>query len=308
MAALSFWNLPHSVDIREVSPRDGLQIEAPISTEAKRQLLTALVETGVSRIEATAFVSPRLVPSMADAVQVASMVEQWPHVQFSALVPNLRGAQRAIDAGITNLEYVISASDGHSRANVGVDSYAATQQMDSIHNLVRSSGGLCEVIIATAWDCPFDGPTPPGRVLDIARHAVTLGVDRLSIADTIGTATPIRVASLYEAVQEFSAGISLGAHFHNTRGAGLANVLAAMSSGVRQFDSSIGGLGGCPFAPGASGNIATEELVYLLEGMGIDTGINLSRAISAAQLAQKLVGRTLSSSLLQSTFSLAISH
>ncbi|MFC4605974.1 hydroxymethylglutaryl-CoA lyase [Rhodococcus kronopolitis] len=290
---------PVRVDIREVGLRDGLQNEAPVSVAAKALLLDAVVATGVRRVEATAFVSPRAVPSMADAEQVAAQLHRWPGVRFSALVASPNGARRAVAAGITDLEYVVSAGDGHSRANVRIGTEEATEQVAEVAAVVHDAGGRVEVIVATAWDCPFDGPTPPERVLRIVERAVELGADELAIADTIGTATPVRVRRLIGAVRERVGPVELGAHFHNTRGAGLACAVAAVDAGVLRLDASTGGLGGCPFAPGASGNIATEELVYLLQDMGIETGVDLQRSIDAARVAQGVVGHSVPSNLLR---------
>jgi len=200
---------------------------------------------------------------------------------------------------VAHLEYVVSAADGHSRANVGRSSAEATAQIPEIVAIAHDSGVTVEVIVATAWDCPFDGPTPPQRVLDIVSVACDSGVDRLAIADTIGTTTPRRVSDLIALVRPRIGDIPLGAHFHNTRGAGLASAYAAVSAGVTRLDASAGGLGGCPFAPGASGNIATEDLVYLLRDSGIHTDVDLQAAIAAAGVAQDVVGHGLPSSLLR---------
>lgn len=287
-----------AVDIREVGPRDGLQIEDPIPTEAKLEFIDALVATGVRRIEVTSFVSPRAVPSLADAEAVAAQLDRWPGVEFSALVASLNGARRALDAGLRRVEYVVSASDGHSRANVGRDSAASVALIEPIAELVHETGGQLEVIIAIAFDCPFDGPTPPQRVAEIARSAITSGADALAVADTIGTASPIRMVDVLGKVRAAAPETVPGVHLHNTRGQGLANAWAAYSEGVRQFDSAAGGLGGCPFAPGASGNIATEELAYMFEDGGIATGIDIDRALDAARVISGLLGKPVASNLL----------
>lgn len=291
--------LPKKVDIREVSLRDGLQIEEPVPLSAKLELLEAVVATGVREVEATAFVSPSKVPALADAAELAAELGRFDHVEFSALVASPNGAKRAIAAGMRSVEYVVSAADGHSRANVGRDSAAAGAQTRDIAAIAHDSGATVEVIVATAWDCPFDGPTPPQRVLDIVDTAMEVGVDRIAIADTIGTATPKRVTDLVALVRPRIGDIPLGAHFHNTRGAGLASAYAAVSSGVTRLDASVGGLGGCPFAPGASGNIATEDLVYLLRDSGIATDVDLEAAIAAARVARTVVGHDLPSALLR---------
>ncbi|MGC0366470.1 hydroxymethylglutaryl-CoA lyase [Rhodococcus sp. 27YEA15] len=287
------------VSIREVGPRDGLQIEDPVSLEQKLRLIDALVQTGVPRIEVTSFVSPRAVPSLADAELVAAELHRWPGVEFSALVAGVRGAERAVAAGLKTVEYVVSASDGHSQANVRSTTAQATDRIGEVTNIVHGAGGRVEVIVATSWDCPFDGPTDPERVLAIAERAKDFGVDQFAIADTIGTATPGRVARLIGALSERVGEFELGAHFHNTRGSGLACALAAVQHGVRNLDASTGGLGGCPFAPGASGNIATEELVYMLTDMGIETGVDLEASIRAAGVAEDVVGHRVPSNLLR---------
>jgi hydroxymethylglutaryl-CoA lyase len=291
--------LPCSVDIREVGPRDGLQIEAPIPTAAKLELLTALIATGVRWIEATAFVSPTAVPALADAEAIAEFTLRHPTITWSALAVNTRGAHRAMTAGLTNLEYVVSAGEGHSRANANRSTAQAVAEIAEVASIVRDAGGRCEVIVATAWDCPFDGPTPVARVAEICAQAVASGADQLCLADTIGTATPGRVFEVIAAVRGAVGDVPLGAHFHDTRGAGLACAWAAVSAGVRMLDASIAGLGGCPFAPGASGNIATEELVYLLEASGVATGLHLDATLEAAGLANRLIGGHRGSKLLR---------
>lgn len=292
-------NLPAKVDIREVCLRDGLQIETPIPLSAKVAILEAIVATGVREVEATAFVSPSKVPALADAAELAEELHRFPEVEFSALVASPNGAKRAIAAGLRSIEYVVSASDAHSHSNVGRTSAEATAQIADIVAIAGDSDTSVEVIIATAWDCPFDGPTDPHRVLDIASAAVGFGANRLAIADTIGTTTPRRVSSLIEKVRPLIGDLPLGAHFHNTRGAGLASAYAAVQSGVTRLDASVGGLGGCPFAPGASGNIATEDLVYMLRDSDIEVDVELTAAIDAARVAQDAVGHELPSALLR---------
>ena len=290
-------HLPSSVDIREVGLRDGLQLEAPIPTDAKLEILEAVAATGVRRVEVTSFVSPRAVPALADAEQVVAELHRWPDVHFSALVAGAGGARRAVAAGMPDLEYVISASDGHSQANAGRTTAEAVAAVGEIAGLAHADGGRCEAIIAVAWDCPFDGPTPVERVVDIARRSVDQGADQLCLGDTIGTTVPGRVVALLDAVRQACPGVDVGVHFHNTRGSGLACVLAAVDAGITQLDASVGGLGGCPFAPGASGNIATEEVVYLLEDSGVSTGVDLEATLRAAAVVEKAVGHPLTSNL-----------
>ncbi|MGV0605100.1 hydroxymethylglutaryl-CoA lyase [Mycolicibacterium sp. XJ1904] len=290
------------VQIRDVSLRDGLQIEDPIPLSAKLELLAAVAATGVREMEATAFVSPSKVPALADAADLATHLQEYRDshgIEFSALVASPNGAKRAIAAGLSSIEYVVSAADGHSQANVGRTSAEATALIPEIIAIAHDSGARVEVIVATTWDCPFDGPTPHQRVVDVMTTALSSEVDRLAIADTIGTATPRRVTETIEALRPLVGEIPLGAHFHNTRGAGLASAYAAVTAGITRLDASVGGLGGCPFAPGASGNIATEDLVYLLRDSGIGVDVDLDAAIEAAGVAQRLVGHDLPSSLLR---------
>jgi len=294
--------VPGHVTIREVSLRDGLQIEAPIPLAAKLELLEAVLATGVREVEATAFVSPSKVPALADAAALAAelpRLRQSYDVEFSALVAGAGGAGRAVAAGIGSIEYVVSAADGHSQANVGRSTADSTHLIADIARIAHEHDATIEVIIATAWDCPFDGPTDPRRVLDIAMAAMEIGVDRLAIADTIGTTTPRRVTTLVEALAPVVGDLPLGAHFHNTRGAGLASAYAAVCAGVTRLDASVGGLGGCPFAPGASGNIATEDLVYMLRDSDIGVDVDLEAAIRAADVARRLIGHDLPSALLR---------
>lgn len=286
------------VTIRDVALRDGLQIEKPVTLEQKLALLDAVVATGVTEIEATAFVSPSKVPAMADAAELATELGRYPDVAFSALVASQNGVKRALAAGFDSVEYVVAATDGFSRANVGRSTDEAVAAIPEIVEMGHDGGAAVEIAIATVWDCPFDGPTPIERVQRVVDAAVAGGADRIMIADTIGTAVPSRVTAVVEAIAPLIGDLPLSCHFHNTRGAGLASAYAAVSAGVTRLDASIGGLGGCPFAPGATGNIATEDLVYLLRDSGITVDVDLERAIAAAAVAQRVVGHDLPSALL----------
>jgi len=236
---------------------------------------------------------------MADAAELAAHLHDYPDIEFSALVASPNGAKRAVAAGLRSIEYVVAASDAFSNANVGRGRAQATEQIEEIVAIAHDSDVAVEVIVATAWDCPFAGPTPPQRVLEIGAAARDRGVDRFSIADTIGTTTPGRVSSLIAQLRPVIGDVPLGGHFHNTRGAGLASAYAAVSSGVTRLDASVGGLGGCPFAPGVTGNIATEDLVYLLRDSDVDVDIDLRAAIAAAEVAKSVVGHDLPSALLR---------
>ena len=292
-------DLPARISVREVGPRDGLQNEDPVPATAKIALIDLLAKTGVSRIEAVSFVRAEAIPQMADADEVWAGVTKDPAVRYSALAPNLRGARRALDAGFTEVEAVVSASDTHNRKNVNRSTAQSLDEIAVIIDEAHRRGATCQVVVATAWGCPYEGDVPVDRVLAVAGRAVADGADAISFGDTTGMATPRRVRDLVGSFRSRHPDVPLNLHFHNTRGTGLANVLAALELGVDDFDASVGGLGGCPYAPGASGNIATEELVYMVEDMGVGTGIDLAAMIEAAGAAERIVGRELSSQVLR---------
>ncbi|MDP9399315.1 MAG: hydroxymethylglutaryl-CoA lyase [Actinomycetota bacterium] len=301
-------DLPGTISLREVGPRDGLQNEAPVPTSAKIALIDALSRTGVGRIEAVSFVSPRAIPQMADADEVWAAIERRPEVRYSALVPNLRGAQRALDAGFPEIEVVVSASDVHNRRNVNRSTDESLDAVAEVVALAHERGARVQAIVATAFGSPFGDDVPVERVLKVAGRMLADGADSLSYGDTTGMATPTRVTALVGETRMAFPDVSVNLHFHNTRGAGLANVLAALQLGVTDFDASIGGLGGCPYAPGASGNIASEELVHMVEDMGIGTGIDLEVMIEAAAEAERLVRRTLPSQVLRAGSRTTVVH
>jgi hydroxymethylglutaryl-CoA lyase len=292
-------DLPARISLREVGPRDGLQNEAPVPTDAKVQLIDALSDTGVRRIEAVSFVHPRAIPQMADADDVWSRITRRDDIRYSALVPNLKGAQRALDAGFADIEVVVSASDTHNRKNVNRSTHESLDDIAALIGSAHQAGATVQVIVSTAWGCPYEGDVPVDRVLAVAARAVADGADGISFGDTTGMATPVRVRRLVGGFRSAHPDVLLNLHFHNTRGTGLANVLTALELGVDDFDASVGGLGGCPYAPGATGNVATEELVHMVEDMGVATGIDLDAMIDAARTAERLVGRTLPSQVLR---------
>lgn len=291
--------MPSAVSLREVGPRDGLQNEKPVPTEAKVRLLDALSATGVRRIEAVSFVHPRAIPQMADAEEVWRRARKAPGVRYSALVPNRRGAERALAAGFRDIEVVVSASDTHNRRNVNRSTAESLDDIAAIISVLHAAGASVEVIIATSFGCPYEGDVDPKRVASIVDRVVADGADRVAFGDTTGMATPRRVRDVVTVVRDRHPDIPLLLHFHNTRGTALANILTALELGVTEFDASVGGLGGCPYAPGASGNVATEEVVHMLHDMGIDTGIDLAALLEAAALAQEIVGRELPSGVLR---------
>ncbi len=220
-------------------------------------------------------------------------------VRYSALAPNLRGARRALDAGFTEVEAVVSASDTHNRRNVNRGTGESLDDIAVMIEEAHARGATCQVVVATAWGCPYEGDVPVSRVLAVAGRAVADGADAISFGDTTGMATPRRVTRLVGEFRTMHPDVPLNLHFHNTRGTGLANVLAALELGADDFDAAVGGLGGCPYAPGASGNIATEELVHMVEDMGVATGVDLEAMISAAAEAERIIGRQLPSQVLR---------
>ncbi|BCJ65443.1 hydroxymethylglutaryl-CoA lyase [Polymorphospora rubra] len=291
--------LPAKVSIREVGPRDGLQNEDPVPTGAKIKLLDALSATGVGRIEAVSFVHPKAIPQMADADEVWAGATPADGVRYSALVPNSRGARRALAAGFTEVEVVVSASDTHNRRNVNRSTAESLDDIAGLIALLHDAGATAEVIVATSFGCPYEGDVDPARVAGIVDRVLADGADRIAFGDTTGMGTPRRVRELVSAVRERQPDAPLLLHFHNTRGTALANLLTALELGVTEFDASVGGLGGCPYAPGASGNVATEEVVHMLHDMGVDTGIDLDRLIEVAEYAEEIVGRQLPSGVLR---------
>ncbi|MGO2110012.1 MAG: hydroxymethylglutaryl-CoA lyase [Pseudoclavibacter sp.] len=287
---------PTAVTIREVGPRDGLQLERPIPTEAKLEFIDRLVRAGSTRIEATSFVNPQAVPALADAADVVAAFDRWPDVEFVVLVAGLGGARRALGAGAPRLEFVVSVSESHSQANANKSVAEAVAAAETAIELSHGAGVPCEVILAMSFDCPFDGPTDPARVIELATRFADAGADRLHIADTVGTAAPNRTIDLCSRFQD-ALGRSPGLHLHDTRGLGLANALAAASIGVDTFDAAVGGLGGCPFAPGASGNVATEDLVHMLEELGIATGYGLGELREANTYLSSVLDKPLDAAL-----------
>lgn len=273
-----------SVTIIEVGPRDGLQNEPEIfSTEKKVELITHAINAGIRRIEAVSFVNPRRVPQMADAEAVMRAVPRPEHVRYSGLALNLRGAQRAVDAGVHEINYVVVATDTYNQANQGCPTQDTLNAWEEVADLARRHNIGCTFTIAATFGCPFEGEVPIERVTHIASKAAELGADEIVLADSIGVASPFDVSTRIAAVREVVPDAVLRCHFHNTRNTGLANVAAALQSGVTLFDAAIGGIGGCPFAPGATGNIPTEDVAYMLHRMGALKGIKLDALVDAAQ-------------------------
>ena len=277
--------------ITDVGPRDGLQDQPRILTVDERlRLIGAIVDAGVASIEVGSFVSPRAVPAMAGTDAVVAALPTGSPVHYTALIPNMKGYELARAAGARSVTMVLYASEGMAQKNVGMSMAQAEAATADILVAARADGLEVIAAISVAFACPFDGATDPGVVRAVADKFLALGTDRIVIADTIGAGNPQQVRSLTSDLVRDHGADRLGCHFHDTRALGLANVFAAVESGIRRFDASIAGLGGCPFAPGASGNVATEDVVMMLEQMGFDTGIDLGALLRASDLAQELTG------------------
>lgn len=293
------FELCDKVEIVEVGPRDGLQNEKKIvDTEEKVKLIKALAEAGLSQIEATSFVHPKWVPQLADASELFKRISSIEGVVFSVLIPNERGFERALDAGVKEICLFLSASASHNKKNVNMSPQESLAGFKNIIREGKNKGIRVKTIIATAFACPFEGEVSLKSVLEISDKLAVFGVDEIVLADTIGHAHPKQVYSLFKNTKKSlgnSKHIKISAHFHDTRGMGLANVLAAMQAGIMKYDASIAGLGGCPYAPGASGNIATEDLVNMFHSMGIDTGVDLQKLLVAAGIAGEIIGRPVQS-------------
>jgi hydroxymethylglutaryl-CoA lyase len=288
-------------DIREVGPRDGLQNEPPVAVADRVRLIDALAAAGVRHIEAASFVHPAAIPAMAGAEETLASITRRPGVRYTALVPNRKGAERALAAGADELEAVVSASATHNLKNLKRTPAETLQQIAGIIELAHAAGRPVDAGVATCFGCPYEGDIAPAAVAAYARRLVDLGADSLFFGDTTGMGSPRRVGLLLDALE--AEGIDLGIvglHLHDTRGTGLANAYAALERGITRFDASIGGLGGCPYAPGASGNVATEDLVHMVEDLGIPTGISLDGLIAAAHLAEEIVGRRLPGQVMRS--------
>lgn len=292
-------DVPARVVMRDVGPRDGLQNEPPVPTAAKVELIEALGRTGLSEIEAVSYVHPRAIPQMADAAEVWGSVTPRDEIRYSALVPNLVGAQSALDAGFTDIEVVVSASRTHNLRNINRTPEESLDGIAEVIALAHDAGAECQVIVATAFGCPYEGEIPEQQVVAYAVGAMRAGADSICFGDTTGMGSPPRVRRLVGAFREQLPDADLALHLHDTRGTGMANLVAGLEMGVSRFDASVGGLGGCPYAPGASGNIATEEAVYLLQELGVETGVDLDHLLEVAAIAQRIVGRDLPSRLIK---------
>ena len=289
------------IHLQEVGTRDGLQAESAfVPTEDKIALVDALSEAGLSKIEVTAFVSPKAIPALRDAEQVLREIRRKPGVVYSALVPNVRGAERAVESRADELNLVMSASESHNLSNLRMTRDTSFAGLAEVARAVQGTGVAINVSLSCAFGCPMEGDVPVQGVLDWCRRYVEeLGARGVTLCDTTGMAYPTQVAQLTQAFRERWPDTELTLHFHNTRGMGLANVLAAIDAGADRFDASFGGIGGCPYAPGASGNVCTEEIAHALALMGYDTGIDLVRLVAAAGRLPALIGHDIPSQIVK---------
>ncbi|MBM3668132.1 MAG: hydroxymethylglutaryl-CoA lyase [Actinobacteria bacterium] len=288
--------LPDQVRIREVGPRDGFQNEPEvIATADKLRLIGMLADAGLRRIEVTSFVRADVIPQLADAAEVLAGLEPREGVAYSVLIPNRKGLENALPLieRFQEANFFLSASETHNRKNVNRSVEESLAELEGTISAAAGAGLRCEGVISTSFGCPYEGEVEPGRVLEIARALTGFGCEEIGFGDTTGMANPRQVGEFFGRAGEQLGGVELTAHFHNTRGQGLANALAALEAGVTSFESSFGELGGCPVPPGATGNIATEDLVSMLEEMHIDTGIDLGRLLEASRSAQEVLGRPL---------------
>jgi hydroxymethylglutaryl-CoA lyase len=289
------------IQLQEVGPRDGLQVETRfVETADKIALVDALSAAGLAKIEVTSFVSPKAIPQLRDAETVLREIRRVPGVVYSALVPNLRGAERAIESKADELNLVMSASESHNLANLRMTPAQSFAALAEVAALARGAGVRVNVSLSCSFGCPMEGDVPEAAVLDwCERHVAELQADGVTLCDTTGMAYPTQVARLTRAFRERFAGTELALHFHNTRGMGLANVLAGIDAGADRFDASVGGIGGCPYAPGATGNVCTEEIVHALELMGYDTGVDLAGLLRASARLPGLIGHDIPSQLVK---------
>ncbi len=289
-----FDRTPDEVSVYEVSLRDGLQNErSTVPLRGKVRLLDALVSAGMRRVEITSFVSPKWIPQLADADELAEHVKAPPGVTYSALCPNARGLERAKAAGMAEIAVFISASETHNRKNVNKTVAETLETFQETVAPALALGMRVRGYVSTVWGCPYEGEVDPKRALAIARALLGMGVYQVSLGDTIGVGTPRQTAQIVQMMLAEIPAPRLALHMHDTRGTALANVLVGLELGISNFDASVGGMGGCPYAPGAAGNLATEDLVFLLHGMGIRTGIDLERLWEAGKVAESIVGRPL---------------
>jgi hydroxymethylglutaryl-CoA lyase len=287
---------PANVQIKEVGPRDGLQNEkAFLATEDKIHWINQMSQTGLNYIEITSFVNPKWIPALADSLEVAKGIERVPGVTYSALIPNIRGLDNALDGNIDEVSVFMSASETHNRKNINRSIGDTFPILREVVQEARMAGKTARGYISTVFGCPYEGQISINHVIQVADKLLEMGISEISLGDTIGAASPKQVQMVLENLVKRYPVDKFAMHFHDTRGTALANVLMSLEMGITTFDASAGGLGGCPYAPGASGNVATEDLLYMLQQMGIQTGIDAEKQLAAAQFIQEKIGRTLPS-------------
>jgi hydroxymethylglutaryl-CoA lyase len=292
--------LPARVTVCEVGTRDGFQIEPEfIPTEEKIAVVNRLAAAGLSRIEVTSFVSPKAVPQLRDAEAVMAAIERRPGVVYSALVPNDKGASRAVDARVDEIHTVVSASESHNLANVNMTIAESLTRLAGVAAVAQRAGVPVQAGISCSFGCPFEGAVPEAHLESLVARLVDLGARGIGLADTTGMANPVQVGRVLERLVPRFSGVEWTLHTHDTRAMAIPNILAAMERGVTHFDASIGGLGGCPFAPGASGNVCTEDLIHCLHAMGVETGVDLDALIETSKRVQAIVGRDLPGQLVK---------
>ncbi|SYX83949.1 hydroxymethylglutaryl-CoA lyase [Paenibacillus alvei] len=293
-------NWPARVTIKEVGPRDGLQNEKVIvATADKIAWINHLSRTGITSLEITSFVNPKWIPALADAAEVAQGIERMPGITYSALVPNRQGLERALQSDVDEAAIFMSASETHNQRNINKSINATFPILHEVVQAAHSAGKSVRGYVSTVFGCPYEGPISIDEVIRVSETLFEMGIGELSLGDTIGIANPKQVEDVLEMLLKRFDAEKLALHFHDTRGTALANILVSMNMGITTFDASAGGLGGCPYAPGASGNVASEDLLFMLDSMGIQTGINQEKLLSAARFIQEKIGRTLPSRNLQ---------
>lgn len=287
-------SLPKAVSIREVGPRDGFQMEREfIPTDTKIEIVNALASAGIRLFEATSFVSPKAIPQLRDAADVVAGINRVEGLEVGALVPNVRGAENAALAGVDEMVLLVSASESHNKSNVNQTIEDSLVGFETVAKIALEARIALRCSMSVAFGCPFEGDVAPENVTRVVQRMMALGINRISLCDTTGMATPPIVRRTCQFVMDKYPDLELSLHFHNTRGLGLVNVYEALNMGLNIFESSVAGLGGCPFAPGATGNICTEDLVYLMDELGLETGINLVELIKVAKRVEEVVGRKL---------------
>ena len=273
--------------------------EVFIPTDKKVEIIDAISNTGIRKIETTSFVNPKVVPQMSDAAQVMERIDRVPGVRYTALIPNVRGAERALEASVDGLRLVICASEKYNQRNVGQSIEESLQEFERVLNLVNEYKTPIDVVVGLSFGCPLEGDVPLDRILRLIRRLGDMGFQEVTIADSVGVAYPHQVREIMRQLLDQFPSITFALHFHDTRGLGLANVLAGLEEGVAIFDSSIGGIGGCPVVPGATGNIATEDLVNMLNEMRLETGVDTDKVMACSRIVQEFFDRTLPSHVLQ---------